>query len=208
MCQLYLSKCLIVVRKSASRARPARRRDHAHGHADLEGCTVTVRMDARCSQSSGSRQSPDPLPLYTHSTLCTRQPQRRRLYMRRRRGIRLLVPVAAATEVATAAAKVAATVAATAAAAVTAAVAAAGGCGPRPPAHRRSKGCRSRALAWARVAPGGRPNFVAKLRFWGAQIAQNFRLPANATGNSLSKAAAGGWGELCILVGVRSWEEV
>ena len=35
MCQLYLSKYLIVVRKSASRARPARR-DHAH--ADPEGC--------------------------------------------------------------------------------------------------------------------------------------------------------------------------
>jgi hypothetical protein len=80
-------------------------------------------MDARCSQSSGSRQSPDPLPLYTHSTLCTRQPRRRRLYMRRRRGIQLLVPVAAVTEVATAAA----TVAGTAAAATTAASSEGGG---------------------------------------------------------------------------------
>ena len=71
---------------------------------------------ARRVRARGKAPTPF-LPLYTHSTLCTRQPRRRRLYMRRRRGIRLLVPVAAATEVATAAA----TVAGTAAAATTAA---------------------------------------------------------------------------------------
>ena len=54
---------------------------------------------ARRVRARGKAPTPF-LPLYTHSTLCTRQPRRRRLYMRRRRGIQLLVPVAAVTEVA------------------------------------------------------------------------------------------------------------
>ena len=92
----------------------ARRRDHAHGHADPEGCTYgNCKNGCEVLAELGLEAKPGPpSPLHAQHTMHAPASASASLYMRRRRGIRLLVPVAAATEVATAAATVAATAAA------------------------------------------------------------------------------------------------